>query len=242
MWHIATYHATSLFSLRPYNATTSGGKTLVTPTPFAFKMALLDVAIRTYGIQIGVGGFPFLRDLSVAIKLPQHLIVNNTFIKILRPHKGNEAKDQFGTGLKGKMGNTIAYRELVYFGGSLEIAIRNKAEEPPDYSVGKLLSQINYLGKRGGFMQFEEVRNSENLSSDFTLLTPEAEAPFSAHGILQMMDDCGPKMTFEHADVYSKKRINLNNAKGRIIKPVVLPYHSIKSSRGFTLYEKNTHA
>ena len=57
MWHIAKYEATSLFSLRPYNATTSGGKTLVTPTPFAFKMALLDVAIRTYGFQIGQKSF-----------------------------------------------------------------------------------------------------------------------------------------------------------------------------------------
>lgn len=241
MWHIATYHATSLFSLRPYNATTSGGKTLVSPTPFAFKMALLDVAIRTYGSQIGAEGFPFLRDLSVAIKLPQHLMVNNTFIKILRPHKGNKAKDQFGTGLKGIMGNTIAYRELVQFGDALRIAVKNDAEEPPSYSLAQLLSQINYLGKRGGFMQFEEIKKQADLPSDFTLLTPEAETPFSAHGILQMMDDCGSKMTFEHANVYSKKRINLNSASGRIIKPIVLPYQPIKSSRGFTLYEKISH-
>ncbi len=46
MWLIATYQPTSLFSLRPANATTSGGKTLLTPTPFALKMALLDAAIR----------------------------------------------------------------------------------------------------------------------------------------------------------------------------------------------------
>jgi len=241
MWHIAKYEATSLFSLRPYNATTSGGKTLVTPTPFAFKMALLDVAIRTYGFQIGQKDFPFIRDLKIAIKLPRHLVVNNTFIKILRPYKGGKARDQFGTGLEGKMGNTIAYRELVYFGASLEIAVKSEEEEPPEFSLDKLFSQVNYLGKRGGFMQFEGVYHTDSLPLAFTLLTPKTEAPFSAYGLLQMLDDCGPKMTFDHADIYNKKSIGLNKANGRILKPVVLPYRSIKSSRGFTLYERISH-
>ena len=122
MWHLAEYHPTTLFSLRPANATTSGGKTLVTPTPFAVKMALLDAAIRVYGRAAGELWFPLIRDLSVAVRLPERLVVINTFIKILRPHKSGP-KDTLGTGLEGPMGNTIAYRELVHFGGPLSIGL-----------------------------------------------------------------------------------------------------------------------
>lgn len=242
MWQVVKYKPTSLFSLRPYNATTSGGKTLITPTPFAIKMALLDVAIRVYGVSQGAAWFPFLRDLQVAIKLPERLIVNNTFIKILRPHKGGKSKDQFGTGLKGPMGNTIAYREVVHFGGSIEIAIRhpkNKKESPP---LPKLLAQINYLGKRGGFMQFSGTEQVERLAPPFTLLNSEEKKSFQIQGTLQMLDDCGPKMTFEHANVYSGKRISVNRYKsGRFINTVVLPYRVTRSSRSFTLYERIEH-
>ena len=58
MWTIARFASTSLFSLRPANATTSGGKSLLTPTPFAIKMSLLDVAIRVYGVEQGTRKVP----------------------------------------------------------------------------------------------------------------------------------------------------------------------------------------
>ena len=51
MWVLATYQPTTFFSLKPSNATSSGGKTLLTPTPYAIKMGLLDAAIRTEGIS-----------------------------------------------------------------------------------------------------------------------------------------------------------------------------------------------
>ncbi|MCP4418053.1 MAG: hypothetical protein GY805_15630 [Chloroflexi bacterium] len=241
MWQIATYHSTALFSLRPYNATTSGGKTLITPTPFAFKMALLDAAIRVYGLENGKAWFPRLRDLKVAIRLPAHLIVNNTFIKILRPFKGGKPRDVFGTGLAGPMGNTIAYRELVHFGGPLEIAAFDASEKGQAPPVKSLLTQLHYLGKRGGFIQLQDFKQSELLPDSFTLLNPEPNRPFQVHGLLQMMDDCGPKMSFEHADVYQgKNTLSLNKPNGRVVQPVVLPYRPTRSSRAFTLYERIT--
>ncbi len=84
MWTIAEYQPTSFFSLRPYTATSSGGKSLIVPTPFAVKMALLDAAIRTQGLERGRALFPALRDLRVAVRLPRHILVNNTFVRILR--------------------------------------------------------------------------------------------------------------------------------------------------------------
>jgi len=49
MWVIATYQSTSLFSLKPATATASGGRTLLVPTPYAIKMALLVVACLLVG-------------------------------------------------------------------------------------------------------------------------------------------------------------------------------------------------
>lgn len=235
MWHIANYEPTSLFSLRPANATSSGGKTLLTPTPFAIKMALLDVAIRVYGVESGKKWFPQLRDLRVAIQLPQHLVVINTFIKILRPHKAG-TKDTFGTGLEGPMGNTIAYRELVQFGGLIRLAVQSgdvKGELP----LPKLLSQVHYLGKRGGFIQYAGFEGVDQLSEGFVRLNPPANSPFLAYGTMQLLDDCGPKMTFEHADVYSDKNLSVGKPNGRLLNSVVLPYRLAKSSRSYSLYQ-----
>jgi hypothetical protein len=235
MWLIAEYRPSTFFSLRPANATTSGGKTLVTPTPFALKMALLDAAIRVYGIAQGETWFPQLRDLAVAARLPEHLTVVNTFIKIMRPHKGGP-KDTFGTGVVGPMGNTIAYREFVQYGGALRLALEAKDNLP----LLKLLAQVNYLGKRGGFMQFARWEEQEALPDSFTRLNPAPGAPFRADGLLQVLDDCGPKMTFAHADIYSGKGISLDKPNGRVLQPVVLPYRQVQSSRGFTLYGRIT--
>jgi len=53
MWMIARYLPVAPFSLKPAAATSSGGKTLLVITPYAIKMALLDVAIRIMGITGG---------------------------------------------------------------------------------------------------------------------------------------------------------------------------------------------
>ena len=47
MWLLAIYEATTLFSLKTSDATSSGGRTLLAPTPYAIKMGLLDAAYRS---------------------------------------------------------------------------------------------------------------------------------------------------------------------------------------------------
>ncbi len=236
MWNLAEYHPSSLFSLRPANATTSGGKTLVAPTPFALKMALLDAAIRVYGRAQGEVWFPIIRDMTVAVRLPPRFVVINTFVKILRPHKSGP-KDTQGTGFAGPMGSTIAYRELVHYGGPLSIALETAAGS--DLPLLALLSHIHYLGKRGGFIQFLAYEQANSLTADHTILNPELNAPFRLTGLMQVMDDCGPTMTFAHADIYSGKKLGLNKPDGRLLNPVVLPYRSVRYSRGFTLYARD---
>src|SRR5579875_4187322 len=51
-WLLVTYYPVSLFSLRTTYATSKGGKTLLVPTPYAVKMALLDACFRLFDASI----------------------------------------------------------------------------------------------------------------------------------------------------------------------------------------------
>jgi hypothetical protein len=248
-WLLADYHPVSFFSLRPAHATTSGGQTLLTPTAFALKMALLGAAIQTAGLAEGRQRFPVIRDLAIAVQPPDHITVLKSFAKIRRPIRlGNaEVRDAEIAEALGKghypFAPTIAYRELVQFGNPLaaptdnllRVAFASPAGEPPAW-LGEALLAINYFGKRGGFMQLTGRPSvAADLPPDFTPITQDTTS-FDLRGTLQMLDDCGPTMTFEHADIYSPKRIALG--KERILRHVVLPYRLARSSRGYSLYQR----
>jgi len=111
----------------------------------------------------------------------------------------------------------------------------------PADELTPLLLNINYFGKRGGFFQLNDTPkihhwSDETLIDDgYTLLTQPATEAFSPHGILQMVDDCGEKMTFEHANIYSGKRITLG--KERVLHHVVLPYQLEHSSKSYSYFK-----
>lgn len=239
-WLVATFAPTAFFTLKPASSTSSGGKTLLVPTPFALKMALLDAALRTLGQSEGEKLFPDIRDLRIAVRLPHKAIVNNTFIKILRPHKSGP-KDVNGTGLMTPMGNTIAFREFVTYGDEMSLAFLSSSDALSNQLLTNLLLQINYIGKRGGFIQWLDAPQEQKwsdqqlLEQGFVLLT-EPSISFDSRGLLQMLDDCGSLMTFDHANIYSGKNIKLG--KERILHHVVLPYRLIRSSKSYSYYER----
>ncbi len=236
MWILASYQQVTLFSLKPATATSSGGKTLLSPTPFSIKMALLDAAIRTQGLRPAKQFWPLIRDLRVQVRLSPQIIVNNTFAKIVRPKK-HGASDDSGTGLMTLFGSTIAYREYVQYTAPFILALRRGDGDMLPDTLTNLLFQVNYMGKRGGFVQFSGLLDSveDPDHHEFTELTAP-QSSFAPHGTLQMLDDCGSKMTFEQADIYSGKRITLG--KERVLHHIVLPYQLTRSSRGFSLYER----
>jgi hypothetical protein len=241
MWIIARYTPVALFSLKPASATSSGGKTLLCPTPFAIKMALLDAALCTLNREQAVALWPDIRDLRVRVALPERLSVINTFTKIVRPKKKGPS-DDVGTGLVTPLGSTIAYREYVSFGGTISIAVQTSTgDRLPDALIG-LFAHITYWGKRGSFIQLLMLPTAIDdvaLSAETGWVTlTQDQTSFVIGGTLQMLDDCGPKMTFDHADVYSDKRIALG--KERILRHIVLPYQLTRSSRGYSLYERIT--
>ena len=244
-WLLARFKPTNFFSLKPAYATSSGGKSLLSPTPFAIKMALLDVALRTLGEAQGKILFPEIRRLQIAMRPPELATVNNTFAKILRPNdsiskvKKEEQAAKLAEAIanqKWPMGSTIAFREYVSFTGEFELAFQGMAVE----TLTALLCQVNYFGKRGGLVQLQDVPQvcPELNLNDYIHLTNSSDMTqgFPLHGVLQMLDDCGDSMTFEHANIYSGKKITLG--KERVLRHVVLPYQLVQSSKSFTLYRR----
>jgi hypothetical protein len=134
-------------------------------------------------------------------------------------------------------GSTIAYREYVQYGGPFALALQPASGDLLPDVVVALLPQINYLGKRGGFVQLMQLDEPTATldAAEFTLITAP-QTGFAPGGTIQMLDDCGPQMTLEQANIYSSKRVTLG--KERVLHHIVLPYQETRSSRGFDLYER----
>lgn len=239
MWIVARYLPVAPFSLKTAAATASGGKTLLVPTPYAIKIALLDVTIRTAGVAEGERLFPLLRDLAIWLEAPTDFVVMKGFAKIQRllKDRGNEEKAQEAQA-RGHwpMQPTIAYREYVYYHDAFQLAFTLSGSAPPS-ELKQLLLSVNYLGKRGGFIQImDPPRQMEQLPEGrFIELTPDTMKSYRSKGTLQILDDCGSTLTFQRANIYSSERITLG--KERILRHVVLPYQLKRSSRSYSWYE-----
>ncbi|HUV90561.1 MAG TPA: hypothetical protein VMY80_12975 [Anaerolineae bacterium] len=232
MWVVADYLATALFSLKPAWATSSGGKTLLVPTPFAIKMALVDVVCRTEGVGSAEANWEWLRDLTIALRPAREVVVNNTFTKILKPRR-SEARQ--GSAHAGPYYKTIGYREYAHLDGTLGIALGVDREEDAarvcDWLIG-----VNYLGKRGGFVQIAAPpRQTDTLPEMFVVVLREPPERIPNPSLMQQLDECGPALTFEQVNVYTSARIR--PGKDRLTCLVGLPYRVVASSRGYTQYE-----
>ncbi len=234
MWTITTFQPVSLISLKVATATSTGGKSLLLPTPYALKMALLNVVIQQAGLAKGVAMWPAIRAGKLALLGPERIAVTNTFTKILKPMKGKPTLDE-ETGLTRGMINTIGFREYVQWQGELQIAFA-PGDDTEQALWAQWLTSIQYFGKRGGFVQAVDIDQvAEGLPATFTPIDQTAEA-FLLQGTLQLMDDCAADLTFEQVDIYSGK--NLRTGKDRLLRPIILPYRVARSSRGYTLYER----
>jgi hypothetical protein len=241
MWIVARYLPVSFFSLKPAGATSSGGKTLLIPTPYAIKMALLSAAIRSRGLAEGERLFPFLRDLPIYLAPPETILVMKSFSKIRRElkDKSNAEKAQKARDRKEyPMQPTIAYREYVEYQGIFQLACQVADEPRENQLLADLLLQINYLGKRGGFLQILEQPfiSAEQPEGQFIHLTATNLQSFSPKGTLQMLDDCGVSLTFAKADIYNDAKIVLH--KDRVLRHIVLPYEQMRSSRNYSWYQR----
>lgn len=224
-WLEAVYQPTTLFSLRPSWATSTGGKSLLLPSPYSLKLAILDVALRTSGQQAGQTAWPWIRDLQIGIRLPSQIVVINLFAKILKLRRKPAPP---GSADMGPFQKTIGYREYVYHPEPIRLAFN--IAQTHSARLNEWLLQVNYLGKRGGLVQLLDRPQLVADIAGYVLLTKSAEQ-FPLHGLVQQLDDCDAKMKFEEADIYNSKKPK------RVTRHIVIPYRLKQSSRSYSLYE-----
>lgn len=233
-WLVVTFTPVSLFSLRMTHTTSSGGKTLFVPTPYAVKIALLDVGYRIGGRENALQVFEMIKGRDIKFKPPEHLIVNHTFVKIKRRPKKVILDSPYVS--------TIAFREFCFFEGNLEIAIGVKGLSKEELQfLSFLMAHINYFGKRGGFFQYKGHKLQDSLEQ-FSLEVPKDIIRLNPniYNVAQFLDDLGEVNTpdlFERVNVYSNKSMVLN--KHRILRQHFLPYKQKSSSKHFTYYQRN---
>lgn len=239
-WLIVAYRPITLFSLRMTHATSKGGKTLVAPTPYAIKMALLDACFRRFSATEAAAKahtvFDWLKGREIRLRPPKHCVVNNTFVKVL---------DWSREPVNGPFRNTIAYREFAFFAGDdLLVAVGAGGLSAEDRCVlVDLFAHINSLGKRGGFWQFvgsERIQGA--LLFGFTVprldASPEQK---SAYGMTQALDDFGKALCeeddgFERVSTYGAGAVRLG--EHRVLTITEMPYRRRSASRHFTWYER----
>ncbi len=143
-WLVAAYQPVSLFSLRMTHATSKGGKTLVVPTPYVIKMALIDACFRRYpaaeALSRARGIFDVVKRRTVRFRPPEQCVVQNTFIKVL---------DQSREKGDGPFRQTIVYREFAFFTGKLEVAVDVSGLDADSIAaLSNLFAHIDSFGRR----------------------------------------------------------------------------------------------
>jgi hypothetical protein len=220
-YFVAHYLPTALFSLKDSQATNAAGKTLLVPSPYAIKMALLDVAIRWQGIETAKQYFIWLKNLEIRQSPPEFACVTNAFIKIQRPPKDPKPFEPFKP--------TIAFREYAQFYGQLRLSFEiSHLNTTQLETLQNLLLRVNYFGKRGGFMQIVEFSQLQELDASFTTFTGDQKN--SSGSVMHYLDDFNAKMTWAMIDNYDPKKPD------REIRPALLPYTLRRSSKRSSLY------
>ena len=222
----------SLFSLKSSRATSTAGKTLLTPTPYAVKMAFLDVVLR-HGLMDDPE--ELVRSLAIAsvrIGVPEQACVTGTIQSVRQETRDGERKLNPGIA---PYRSTIAMREFVHYYGWLHLAF-HVANSPAEFVA--LLQQaapsINYLGKRGSFIQYVKTRREHELDSTFTQPSDDEDGRLLPWGHRAVLDDFGAKASFAALNSFSPTEMR-RGIDRRFVETIV-PLDVYNSGPGFMHY------
>jgi hypothetical protein len=228
-WLVGRFAPVSLFSLKASFATSSVGTTLVVPTPYAVKMALVDAAFRAgYEDERCAALLEALIQVSVRIAPPE-AVVTHTFSKIRQePKKATEAQPYI---------SNVAYREFAHQEGEWGWAFGVVPDSPVAQSIAELLPHVRYIGKRGSFIQFLGTEWAEELSPAFT-------APLAAGSPLALpnrchvvpLDDFGPEASLAVLSSFSTEKAR--RERHRVFQETMVPLGRVRSGPGFTEYRR----
>jgi hypothetical protein len=204
-WLVFRYRPITLFSLKMSRATATAGKTLLTPTPYAVKMAFLDAALRhglTHNPDELVRG---LAKAGVRIGVPEHACVTGTIQSVRQETRAIERKRN--PHLPWYRPN-IGMREFLFYQGDLRLAFDLESCQP---NLITLLRQtapaVNYLGRRGSFFQYLDSSEEADLDPTFTQPGSGIRDDSPASGHRATLDDFGPGASFEALNSFSGAEI-----------------------------------
>jgi len=234
-WLVVGYLPTALFSLKASTATSSVGKTLLVPTGYAIKMALVDAAFRAgLADEVCADLVRSLARVDRRISPPAYAVVTHTFVKIRQESRDADPLRPYGP--------SIAYREFVYYQGLWRWAFDlAHVDEQAAQRIAFLAPRVNYVGKRGSFVQFTGVRRIVDLSAEFTLPMPQPggepmttmRLPRRWHGAI--LDDFGPEADLAVLSSFSSAKIS--RERHRRFVHTLVPLGLVSSGPGFSYYE-----
>ena len=230
-WLVVEYRPTALFSLKISLATSSVGKTLVVPTPYAIKMAFVDAAFRA-GLSADdcAECLRLLVGISIRIAPPQAAVVTHTFVKIRQePHDPRE-------NLLRPYIPSIAYREIVYCQGSWRWAFDLAGGN--DQLAERLVyiaPYVTYIGKRGSFIQYLGSQRLAKLGTDFTQpLENQTTFNLPPRAHIVPLDDFGPEANLQALSSYTADSVKRD--KHRKFVNTLVPLGIVNTGPGFTEY------
>lgn len=209
------YRPTTLFSLKDSNATNSGAKSLLLPSPYSIKMAIINKAISFDNVDFSreLDKFAYIRDARISYHISGDYCVNKCCVKIQKKRD----KDPFKP--------TISFREYVFMNGDIEIIFEVESEKAKKFLM-QYLYRINYFGKRGCFFQFVEYKQEPSTPN-----VNEFDIKNIAQGILQEYDDFDESLTFDNVNIYSSTKTK------RRKKILMLPITNTGASKSYSCYE-----
>ncbi len=227
-WLVASFLPCSLFALKPSTATSSVGRTLLVPTPYALKLALVEAAFDA--------GLPttecdaLLRALvrvTVRIAPPARAVVSHTFLKVRQEPKAPDPLHPYIS--------SVAYREVVFHQGIWRWAF-DLGEQPASRrdQIGRLLPSIRSVGKRGSFVQFLGASWQEELDATFTQPVDGGTLLLPTRGHLVPLDDLGPEADLATLSPYSEKMAKRD--RHRRFVSTLIPLGVANTGPGFTEY------
>jgi hypothetical protein len=225
-WLVFDYEPTSLFSLKISSATV--GKSHLVPTPYTLKMAFVDAAFCTGRCAIVKDLVLALAKCEVRIGVPAYAAVTHTIVKIRQEPHDKKAIEPYI--------DAIAYREFVHFGGRLRWAFETARMTEAIVELLTVLAPcIHYIGKRGSFVQFQDMSRLSELGPEFTEPLAAGRAYESIRpGHMAVLDDFGSEANIDALNSYTKTPIKRD--KHRRFVHTLVPLALVNEGPGFTEY------
>jgi hypothetical protein len=231
-WLVFRYSSVSLFSLKSSRATSTAGKTLLTPTPYAVKMAFLDAALRHGLAESPDDLVRWLAAASLRIGVPRHACVTGTIQSVRQETRDVERKRKPDSP---PYRSSIALREVVHHSGTIGAAFDlNTCSHELIALLLQTAPAINYFGKRGGFMQYVSGVRQRDLDLSFTLPVDDLDTSVPPSGHRSMLDDFGARASFDALNSFTATEVR-RNVDRRFVETII-PLEVYNSGPGFTHY------